>query len=257
MTITKSAWNKYISLLRNINNKAADELLLWMKYNGGDGLLDVNIRDSNGNNIIDAAFLIIELYASASAAVSAEMYEAIAEMSGVTVPEAILADNPDYNEVAKTIQGVLKTSQNRDEIASAAARLVKRTGARTTRANARRDGAQFAWIPAGDTCAFCIMLASNGWQNARKVDHKDHIHSNCDCTYAVRFDRSTEVAGYNPEEYREQYDNAEGSNYKQKLNSMRRTYYAENKERLLEEKASASEMRHMLNKSAAEELKVN
>ena len=256
MRISRKAWNNYISLLRAINDKAASELVTWMNINGGDGLLNVDIRDSNGNNIIDAAYLIAQKYGDASAAVSAQMYEAIAELSGVYIPPAELEPSPTYGEVAKTVQGVLKTSQNREEISSAVGRLVKQTGARTTRRNARRDGAQFAWIPSGDTCAFCIMLASNGWMNARKADHKDHIHSNCDCTYAVRFNEYTQVAGYEPEKYREQYDNAEGSNYKEKLNSMRRRYYAENREDILSQKISASEKRAELNASSAEETKV-
>ena len=51
--------------------------------------------------------------------------------------------------------------------------------------NAVRDGAEWAWVPHGDTCPFCITLASNGWQKAsRKVlkgGHAEHIHANCDC----------------------------------------------------------------------------
>ena len=34
--------------------------------------------------------------------------------------------------------------------------------------NALRDGAEFAWVPNGDTCAFCMTLASRGWQRASK-----------------------------------------------------------------------------------------
>lgn len=45
-------------------------------------------------------------------------------------------------------------------------RLVKRAGADTTLKNAQRDGAEFAWVPHGDSCAFCLTLASRGWQRA-------------------------------------------------------------------------------------------
>ncbi|MBR4692904.1 MAG: hypothetical protein IKP17_09110 [Oscillospiraceae bacterium] len=38
-------------------------------------------------------------------------------------------------------------------------------------------------MPSGDTCAFCITLASRGWQKAGreaiKGGHAEHIHNNC------------------------------------------------------------------------------
>ena len=80
------------------------------------------------------------------------------------------------------------------------------------------------------------MLASNGWQNqsarAMKGNHASHIHPNCDCTYAVRFDGKSNVKGYNPDKYKAMYQNAEGSSWNDKLNSMRRIQYQENKDRI-------------------------
>lgn len=60
-----------------------------------------------------------------------------------------------------------------------------------------------------DTCAFCITLASRGWQHASeaalKGGHAEHIHVNCDCEYVIRFDGYSTVAGYDPEKYLHQY----------------------------------------------------
>ena len=126
--------------------------------------------------------------------------------------------------------------------------------------NAIRDGAEWAWIPVGDTCAFCLMLASNGWQRASKAalagGHAEHIHANCDCTYAVRFDRKSGVQGYDPDKYKKMYDEADGSNWHQKLNSMRRDIYDENAEEINEQKRDAYEKRKERESSAAEELDV-
>ena len=87
-------------------------------------------------------------------------------------------------------------------------------GADTTLKNAERDGAQFAWVPHGDTCAFCIALASRGWQykskKAMRNGHAEHIHAHCDCEYAVRFDGKSTVAGYDPDKYLEEYYDANG-----------------------------------------------
>lgn len=96
--------------------------------------------------------------------------------------------------------------------------------------NAARDGAEFAWVPHGsETCPMCLTIASNGWRKASKKtmkgDHADHIHGNCDCEFAIRFDGKSTVEGYDPDALREQYDNAEGITWKEKVNFMRREQY--------------------------------
>ena len=104
--------------------------------------------------------------------------------------------------------------------------------------NAVRDGAQWAWVPHGDTCPFCITLASRGWQTASKKllknGHAEHIHSNCDCEFAVRFHSGTSVAGYDPEKYLRQYRDA-GSD----VNAMRRIDYAARKDAINAQKWAA------------------
>ena len=128
--------------------------------------------------------------------------------------------------------------QNPANLPNGVRRLVKRAGADTTLHNAIRDGAEWAWVPHGDTCPFCIMLASNGWQKASakllKGGHAEHIHANCDCEFAVRFDGSTTVAGYDPEKYLKQY-RAAGSD----VNAMRRIDYAARKDAINAQKRAA------------------
>jgi hypothetical protein len=53
------------------------------------------------------------------------------------------------------------------------------------------------------------------------------------------------------------YNNAEGYDYTEKVNSMRRGFYAENKETINEQKRSAYEKRKELNSSEAEEINVD
>lgn len=213
--------------------------------------------------LIDYAFKVSTKYGEAAATAAAEMYDAIAKGSGRTIGgpyrAAFPAATPDYHEVAKAVVGTAKT-ENPGIISDAVSRLVKRTGVDTTMQNAIRDGAEWAWIPVGDTCAFCLMLASNGWQRASKAalagGHAEHIHANCDCTYAVRFDRKSGVQGYDPDKYKKMYDEADGSNWHQKLNSMRRDIYDENAEEINEQKRDAYEKRKERESSAAEELDV-
>ena len=102
--------------------------------------------------------------------------------------------------------------------------------------NAVRDGAEWAWVPSGDSCAFCIALASRGWetasQKALKGNHAQHIHANCDCTYAIRFDGASKYESYNPAKYKEIYDNASDGNSQAKINAIRREQYKLNKDEI-------------------------
>lgn len=177
--------------------------------------------------LLDYAFALVSHYGQAIGALSCRMYEATAAAHGVIVPTAEMASLPEYGEVAKAVHGTMKQSQKK--VPATMARLVKQVGADTTLKNAMRDGAQFAWVPHGDTCAFCLTLASRGWQymskNALRNGHAEHIHAHCDCEYAVRFDGKSSVEGYDPEKYLEEYNAAGGD-----INAMRRARYAQNKD---------------------------
>ena len=217
MQITEKAWVEYITKMSQISQKAADLMQSWVQKNGLE----------NDKALLDYAYALSQHYGQAIGALSCQMYEATAAAQGVIVPTAEVADLPDYGEVAKAVKGTKKQSPN--NIPGTLARLVKQVGADTTLKNAERDGAQFAWVPHGDTCAFCITLASRGWQymskKAMRNGHAEHIHAHCDCEYAVRFDGKSTVAGYDPDKYLEEYYDANGD-----INEMRRKRYAQKKD---------------------------
>ena len=217
MQITEKAWVEYITRMSQISQKAADLMQSWVQKNGLE----------NDKALLDYAYALSQHYGQAIGALSCQMYEATASAQGVIVPTAEVANLPDYGEVAKAVKGTKKQSPN--NIPGTLARLVKQVGADTTLKNAERDGAQFAWVPHGDTCAFCIALASRGWQykskKAMRNGHAEHIHAHCDCEYAVRFDGKSTVAGYDPDKYLEEYYDANGD-----INEMRRKRYAQNKD---------------------------
>lgn len=196
---------------------AADLMQKWIQKNGF----------SDDKALLDYAFALASHYGQAIGALSCQMYEATATAQGAIVPTAEIAALPEYGEVAKAVHGTMK--QSKTNVPATMARLVKQVGADTTLKNAERDGAEFAWVPHGDTCAFCVTLASRGWQRMSKKalrgGHAEHIHAHCDCEYAVRFDGKSTVAGYDPDKYLEEYRNA-GSD----VNAMRRNRYAQNRD---------------------------
>lgn len=179
--------------------------------------------------LVDYAVALVDRYGQASGSLACDMYEATARAQEVTIPVAEMAELPKYGEIAKALYGTMKQSEK--QVPDTVGRLAKQMGADTTLKNAKRDGAQFAWIPSGDTCAFCIALASRGWQYTSKKTlrngHAEHIHAHCDCQYAVRFDGKSTVAGYDPDKYLAMYENAGGD-----INAMRRKRYEQNKDEI-------------------------
>ena len=252
MTISRKAWNVYIEKLRQINDKATAEMRAWLDIHG----------TGDADALIDFAFALATKYGNASAALSAAMYDAAVELSGMIYPAALPAETATISEVARAVVGTAKTGSS-DVIASAVGRMVKMAGVDTTMQNAIRDGAEWAWIPVGETCAFCVTLASRGWQRASKKalkgGHAEHIHANCDCTYAVRFNSSGDVEGYDPDRWRGMYYDADLEGDRptaaNRINALRREFYEENREKILAQKRSAYETSRALESSAAEEVK--
>lgn len=254
MRITSKTWDTYIANLRKMSDKAAELMLERLKDVAFDAL-----EYDERMELIDYAFALVTKYGEGAGALASEMYDALAELSGAAVPAAIPAQTATYAETAKAINGTIKTG-NSEIVSAAAGRLVKMAGVDTVMQNALRDGAEWAWIPRGDTCAFCITLASRGWQRASqaaiKDGHAEHIHANCDCTYAVRFDRNTNVEGYDPSAYYRMYQNADGGSPKAKINAMRREFYAENSDRINAQKRSAYAKMRARESSGAEETNI-
>lgn len=252
MRISNKVWNNYIKKLRTLNEKAASLVAKFYEDNPINSTEDLN-------KLIDYAFAIATKYGEGAAALSAEMYDAIAELSGAFVPPAEAAPTATVSETAKAVNGARLFSKDPEVTGSAIGRLVKQAGVDTTMQNAIRDGAEWAWIPRGDTCAFCLTVASRGWQKASKKalknGHAEHIHNNCDCTYAIRFNGDTYVEGYDPDAYYDMYKSEPGTP-QQKINALRRKAYAENREKILEQKRSAYAKRKELNSSQAEEIDI-
>lgn len=225
MTISEKTWVEYITRLSRLNETAGQKMADYIERYG---TVDTDA-------LISYAQALVQKYGEGSAELACQMYDAMAEASGAEIPPAEPAEPADHGETAMMVNA---TKQSPPLLQSGVSRLVKRTAADTTLKNAIRDGAEWAWVPHGDTCPFCITLASRGWQRASKKalkgDHAEHIHANCDCEYAIRFDSRTSIAGYNPDKYLDQYYDHGGD-----INAMRRAQYARNKDKINAQKRAA------------------
>lgn len=225
MKLTAQTWSEYVARLARLNQSAGQ---LMADYIAAHGTGDTD-------TLIAYAHALVTKYGEGSAELACQMYDALAAAARAGVPAAEPAEPASYGEVARMVQA---TKASPPQMQRGVSRLVKRAGADTTLKNALRDGAEFAWVPQGDTCAFCLTLASRGWQKASqaaiKGGHAEHIHANCDCEYAIRFDGRSTVAGYDPDKYLRQYRAADGD-----INKLRRVNYAANKERINAQKRAA------------------
>lgn len=231
MNIPRKAWTDFAQKLAAVNETAAQLMKQWLKANGTGNL----------EAAVQYAYQLSLTYGEAAAALACEMYEAAALFYGVTVPPAVPGDGPIEERLKAAI--IKATIEAPSTIPAIVGRTVKQQAADTTLKNAQRDGAEWAWVPIGDTCAFCIALASRGWQHqskAAKTAHADHIHNNCNCTYAVRFSKKDGIAGYDPQYYFDLYNNASPSHSSQdKINALRRENYAANKDEINAQKRAA------------------
>ena len=248
MIIPEAAWGEYIEELAKIDRLATERM---QKY------IDSHQIDSEEaiQQMVGVAYGISTYYGEAAAELAAEMFDLFSD------EPAEPADTASYRDINNAVRGALKMAPMAVLVAGAVGRAVKLAGQDTTLKNAIQFKAQVAWIPRGDTCPFCIMLAGEGWKTAYpgmlKDGHARHIHSNCDCAYAIRKTEDTEYAGYDPDKYRKQYDNADGATESEKLNAMRRMYYQQNAEKIRAQKRDSYERTKALNSSVAEETRVD
>ena len=153
MRVSAKSWSEYVERLSRLNQKAGK---LMKEYIDRHGMEDTDA-------LIAYANALVTKYGEGSAELAAQMYDAMAAAEGASVPAAVPAATASYSEVA---QMVTATQNSPPLMQGGVSRLVKQAGADTTLQNAQRDGAEWAWIPHGDTCAFCITLASRGWQRS-------------------------------------------------------------------------------------------
>lgn len=246
--VSKKAWEGYTARLEAQRMAASDAMYAWAMKN----VRSIGQYGREGELMWTTRQVMVQLsakYGLSTSALAASWFDQMAMAEGADVVKAVAVNDPGplrHRRMAIASNAALPKLQAGDKegfaraLASAVAADVKRQATNTIMLNAQKNGAEFAWVPGGgETCAFCITLAANGWRPAAKAtamgEHADHIHDHCMCEFAIRFNKDTQYGAYDADKYARIYDDADGRSSQDKINSIRRDLYAENKDAINEQ----------------------
>lgn len=128
------------------------------------------------------------------------------------VPDTVRSPDATAGAVRALIQTVADTGETDVFGGKLAERVdyeVKRASGECVKSLAKADPLKprYARVPAGgDTCRFCLMLASRGfvYHNKKTAGENGHYHANCHCRIVPGFGDAPSVAGYDPQAYYDQ-----------------------------------------------------
>lgn len=177
-----------------------------------------NIADCR-NLILHALQEILPAYTDLVAQAGADFYDAARELAlGETlgaVAESGYEPEKTNNAVRAFVQDIVDgkpASQFNDQVLQRVDYEMKHAAGNTMFANGARDPKRpkYARVPTGaETCGFCIMLASRGFDYTSKeaAGSLGHYHASCDCRIVASWD-NLEVENYDPDTYYEIYEEA-------------------------------------------------
>lgn len=157
---------------------------------------------------------ILGTYTDLSAARAAESYDAMRAAQAVGGSYAAIADSrrrPGATQgalyaITKTLEQTQSADRFRAEVLDRVDTEVRRAANQCVAYNARRDPKKprYARVPVGETCGFCLMLSSFGYQYTSE-EAASHAHRHCNCRVVPSFGEA-EVDGYDPDAMYERYN---------------------------------------------------
>lgn len=172
------------------------------------------IAEWDGEDVADlrtAAFAVLDAllstYTDLSAARAAEFYDASREAQMVRRKyRAVVDSRRDPKATEGAIRAIVQFAVDGDverfrrEALDRVDTEMRRAANQCVAYNAGRDPAKplYARVPVGETCGFCLMLASFGFQYTSE-SAASHSHRKCNCRVVPSFGEAT-VRGYDPEQ---------------------------------------------------------
>lgn len=173
------------------------------------------------DEVVDAAATVAAKYARLGCELGAQWYDLCAELAGIDAEPAEYGD-PDPADIRDHAGRRIDGSEDATRQANLFLQdLIDESVRATGFSNLWRDyergmgGGRWCRVPVGETCAWCLMLASQGaWylteKSAGGMD-PDHYHNGCNCK-AVFFADAEDIEGYDElQEYKRMYYDAENA----------------------------------------------
>lgn len=177
--------------------------------------LDWNDVPACRDAVVSAVNAVLDAYSLAAGQASADFFDASREIAvGSRLGAAVATGrDPDATEgairafVEKVLKGDIDSFNS--AVISRVGYELKRSAGQTMMENAARDPLKprFARVPSGgDTCKFCLMLASRGfvYHSKKTAGEFGHYHDNCDCRIVASWDKDG-VEGYDPTAYHNEW----------------------------------------------------
>lgn len=180
--------------------------------------------DMTRDEVVELAVRVAEKYSYLGCELGAQWYDLCSELAGLDVDPAELAE-VDPDELASRADSAYGRAHDSSLVADVLnyylQNQIENSIRRTGDANLWRDyergmaGGKWARVPVGETCAWCLMLASQGaWylseETAKGID-PGHYHDGCDCVAVYHADPES-ISGYaNLTKYKEMYYDAENA----------------------------------------------
>ena len=161
---------------------------------------------------MEIAKRIAEKFAFYGAELGAQWYDFCSQVAGVDVPPAELYPL-ESEDIAISAEAYRQDALGKtpgeifDEfISEQIAKSIRATGSANLHRDYNRGRVPGRWarVPVGETCAFCLMLASQGaWYLSRESalgEEAGHYHRKCDCKAVYHADPES-IAGYKNLDY--------------------------------------------------------
>lgn len=197
----------------SINTLTAD-----MRPRLAEALMAIDLSDvaTARDAIIDVMEAFCLTYTDMAAVLGSEFYDSLREAQVGDRMGALAESGRDYKATEGAVRALMQIVVDGKPREMFEEQLLDRADAEIRRAanmcvarNAKRDRlkVKYARVPyGGETCGFCIMLASRG-AVYRDEEAASHAHANCDCRVVPDFGGGIE--GYDPDAYYDMYQHPE------------------------------------------------
>lgn len=200
------------------------------------------------DEVLEQAVRIAEKYSMLGAELGAQWYDLCTELAGIEAEPALVSE-PDVDRITARANNTLNTATGTlsDAFNYYLQNVINESIRTTGTANLWRDyergltGGRWARVPVGDTCAWCLMLASQGaWyltEESALSKHGAKFHDGCNCI-AVYHATPESIRGYDKlPRYKEMYYEADNM---RRANANGKEPYSEE----LEERIANAKSRH-------------